>query len=650
MLTPESWKKINELFHRAMDTAPEERSGFLDRETNGQPELRRELESLLLSSEQEDDFLEEPIIPRVAEAIAKKQSESRELHDGDKHGDFLILRTLGKGSFATVYLAHQLSLNRKVALKVSANQGEEARNMAHLEHDNIVKVFSETIDAANNMRCICMQYVPGPSLETILREVGRRPPGCVTGATLLEIIDGIETSESAFNPAALKDRELLAQLDAVDAAIWMGLRLADALAYAHERGVLHLDVKPGNVLVSPYGRAMLTDFNVSVDRTTLAKGTPMMVGGTVNYMSPEHATLFETRDMGAALARIDHRADIYSLGIVIREMIVKLSGFPRVFESLPELEQIVDKCLSPTPGGRYASAQELTRALEGCLELRDIVNRLPPAGPITRFTLGFPVAAMIVFSVAPQILGSVVNISYNSMRIVSEFTPEQRSLFHTLCIIYNLVIYPVCVAIFYRQLVPIIRVLKEPLSKRCMNEETIRDLRKRVLNLPLWMVVVTTLGWVPGSLFFPLTIHLIRGPLQPAIFGHFFISFTLSWLIALAYSFLYIQFIAVRAIYPQLCMGNAGIRRNARQELCVLAPAMRLIHFTAGFVPLIGAALVVYVGPEKLDASHYNTYRLLVSILIASGMIGLLFAIRATNLLAQTLYAITGSDKASSGE
>lgn len=639
-LSPQQWKQVTDLFHRALELSAESRPAFLAAETRGDDVLLREIESLLACADEADEFLEEPAVPKFFDGAAPPA-----LVEGAQFGDFTILRVLGAGSFATVYLAHQLSLNRKVALKVSRNVGEEARNMAHLEHDNIVKVFSETVDPAKNLRLLCMQFVPGTSLENIFADVAKRRPGTVTGTTLLEIIDNAQQQESTFNPEALKDRERLANFDGIEAAIWMGIRLADALAYAHERGVLHLDVKPGNILVSPYGRPMLTDFNVSIDRATLGEKTPKMVGGTAQYMPPEQQALFQTKDMDGTLRAIDHRADLYSLAVVIREMVTRFSAGRSDSETLPELAQILRRCTEPVPAKRYASAAELSKALEGCLELRDIGKSLPAPGVITRFTQAFPWLATISFTVAPQVLGSVINISYNSMRIVSELTPAQKSEFLNLCVIYNAVLYPICVWIFYRQVRPVIRFLKRPRGARCERPEALAPLRRHVLRLPLWIVLATTLGWMPGSIFFPLAIHLKHGPLAPAVFGHFFISFTLSWLIALAYSFLYVQFTAVRVIYPQLCMGNAGIRRKSRAELAVLGPAMRLIHFTAGFVPLIGAALVVYVGPEQLDPSHYNTYRLLVTLLIASGMVGLVFAIRATGILAQTMYALTGSDK-----
>jgi serine/threonine protein kinase len=87
--------------------------------------------------------------------------------------DFELLQILGEGSFGRVYLAEQVSLGRQVALKVLANRGNEARTMASLEHDHIIRVFAETV--RDNLRLLCMQYVPGTNLDCILRFLARLP-------------------------------------------------------------------------------------------------------------------------------------------------------------------------------------------------------------------------------------------------------------------------------------------------------------------------------------------------------------------------------------------------------------------------------------------------------------------------------------------
>src|SRR5262249_57227620 len=93
---------------------------------------------------------------------------------GQQVGDFHLLRVLGEGSFGRVFLAQQLSLDRQVALKVTLNRGSEARTLANLEHDHIVRVFSESVDRPRQLRLLCMQYVPGTTLERVIDALARR--------------------------------------------------------------------------------------------------------------------------------------------------------------------------------------------------------------------------------------------------------------------------------------------------------------------------------------------------------------------------------------------------------------------------------------------------------------------------------------------
>jgi hypothetical protein len=117
--------------------------------------------------------------------------------------DFEVLRVLGEGSFGTVYLARQISLDRQVALKITANRGSEARTLASLEHDHIVQVFSETVDLGRNQRMLCMQYVAGTTLERIISALNERDWHLWSGQTVLDAIDSISQYPAVFHPSAL---------------------------------------------------------------------------------------------------------------------------------------------------------------------------------------------------------------------------------------------------------------------------------------------------------------------------------------------------------------------------------------------------------------------------------------------------------------
>ena len=166
----------------------------------------------------------------------------------------------------------------------------------------------------------------------------------------------------------------------MDAVLWVGERLADALAHAHDRGIIHRDIKPANVLLADDGQPMLLDFNLAVE-TTATAADRARIGGTLPYMSPEQLGGFGS----ATRAAPDPRSDIYSLGIVLFEAFARRAPFPirsgptkSVVKEMqadrlglipdlqpvakditPAVEAIVRKCLAPNPKDRYQSAAEL---------------------------------------------------------------------------------------------------------------------------------------------------------------------------------------------------------------------------------------------------------------------------------------------------
>src|SRR5262249_37830160 len=235
---------------------------------------------------------------------------------GQTVNDFHLLEILGAGSFARVFLARQVSLGRQVALKVSRNRGQEARTLAILEHEHIVRVFSEVVDREHDLRLLCMQYVPGATLEKVIEAVRYLPLRQRGGRAILDFLDAKVSAQTALDLGALRDREALAGMDHIEAGCWMGARLAEALAHAHGQGVLHRDIKPANVLLNRYGRPLLVDFNVAGGQ--FCEGRDALFGGTLAYMSPEHLDAFNPDDF-TPIEAVDARSDVYALGLVLYE-------------------------------------------------------------------------------------------------------------------------------------------------------------------------------------------------------------------------------------------------------------------------------------------------------------------------------------------
>ncbi len=604
-----------------------------------------------------------PTLPYVPPDSEASQVSTAFPEPGGQFGDFEILSLLGEGAFAKVYLARQISLGRQVALKVSANRGAEARTLAILEHDHIVRVFSEVVEPAHNLRLLCMQYVPGTTLQCLIEEFRRRDPRAWSGRALLEIIDRQSRQPAIFDPAALRDREVLHGADFIEAVCWIGARLAEALAHAHGQGVLHRDIKPANILLSRYGRPMLVDFNVALDPDRVRGARGSIFGGTLGYMSPEHLDAFASR-VAAVAETVDQRSDIYSLGVVLFELLTGQRPFHRTTregnwsevllacalergEAAPSprkiqatvpavLDRVVRRCLEPSPKDRFQTATELAAALDGCGDLRRAQNALQPKSKAAlwqtsewSFAAGHPFLILFVVTFFPHILGSIVNIAYNQSQIMSGLSAHQQTIFTRLVVGYNAAVYPLAFMLIYWLVAPIVRVWRKLSRGEKVPDAQLNVIRRRALTLPLWAVGLSCLGWFPGGLLFPLGLAGFAGP------------FTISGLIAQTYSFFGVQLVVLGQMYPELWPDGRDFARLAAEELRPVAGRLHFFQFSAGLIPLIGAILLLGVGPEQFTVS----FRLLVTGLIILGMFGFGVAVLASSRLSHILTAFTGAER-----
>ncbi len=607
-----------------------------------------------------------------ASAERRAQDEARRLLEqlgpGSELDDFHLLSLLGQGSFGRVFLAQQLSLDRHVALKITPDSGSEARTLASLEHDHIVRVFSDQVDGERRLRLLCMQYVPGTMLERVIAALAAVDRSQWSGRAIIEAVDRLNTQPSLFHPAALRDREELARADYIEAVCWIGARLAEAIDYAHARGVLHRDIKPANILVNAYGRPLLVDFNLAFRPERIAS-EPSLFGGTLAYMAPEHLDAFNA-EHPTPLHAVDRRSDVYSLGIVLFELLTgelpfaeepgsseraesleamaadRRAGAPGArarWAAVPyALDQVLRRAIAPDPNARFQTAAEMARALAAAAEQHRRQCTLPVRGPFTRAGERRPFLTLLVLTMLPHLVGSVVNVTYNQVQIVDHLTAAQKSAFVWVCAAYNTVMYPLCLVLLVRLVTPVFGCWAAIRAGDAVDPATARAARRRISVWPLWAVALSCLGWLPGAVLFPAGIVLVAGPVAADVYGHFVISFTLSGLIALTYSFFAAQCVVLRLLYPRLWAAEENPAESA--ELATTPALVRAFQFLAGTIPLAGAAMLVAVGPET---SGYRTFRLLVTALIALGMAGFGLAIIATGYLTRTLRALGGTSRTS---
>jgi serine/threonine protein kinase/tetratricopeptide (TPR) repeat protein len=295
-------------------------------------------------------------------------------------GDFRLLREVGRGGMAVVYEAEQVSLSRRVALKVLPFAAvldpkqlqrfkNEALAAARLQHPNIVPVYAVGCD--RGVHYYAMHYVDGESLAVAIRSLqGRAPRG--------EAPSPVSSFKNHRDTAYLK------------MAATLGMQAAAALDHAHQLGIVHRDVKPGNLLVDGEGTLWVTDFGLARSTTDVTLTITGELLGTYRYMSPEQAQ--------AKRVPVDHRTDVYSLGTTLYELLTLQPAFPgddpqevlrqiatrepvaprRINPSLPrDLETIVLKAMSKDPSARYSTAQEMAEDLRLHLEGQPVRARRP---------------------------------------------------------------------------------------------------------------------------------------------------------------------------------------------------------------------------------------------------------------------------------
>ena len=348
----EQWKQVEALYHAALEIDVGEREDFLAIACAGGEELRREVLSLLSSAERADSFLEEPLTS-VGLMLMNAEHESLE---GQAIGPYQLLELIGRGGMGEVYLAHDPRLNRRVALKLLpvaiVDDGErvrrfeqEARATSAISHPNVAHIYE--IGEAQGRRYIAMEYVRGSTLRQALQQGP------------LEICEALD----------------------------IAIQIAIALAAAHEAGVLHRDIKPENVVLRVDGYVKVLDFGLAKlveDRlyAGMPEATPLpslhtepeLLMGTSDYMSPE-----QVRRQPA-----DERTDLWSLGVVLYEMLAGRRPFPgresrevivSILEREPEpvecvrdglpraLQKIVVKALRKRREERFQSAREMVDEL-----------------------------------------------------------------------------------------------------------------------------------------------------------------------------------------------------------------------------------------------------------------------------------------------
>ena len=380
-------------------------------------------------------------------AAAGRPTAPGELADGAQIDDFVIVHELGRGAFARVYLARQLSMQRLVALKVSAGKGDEPQALAQFDHPNIVRVFDQRAVDEGATHLLYMQYLPGGTLADVVKRCRWCGPTLRTGQLVLDAVDDNLLDAAQQPPEGSQLRAWLAEASWPVAVAWIGGQLARALDDAHRRRVLHRDVKPANVLLSAEGVPKLADFNVSMAGAAGRAGAAATLGGSIGYMAPEHLAaiggLPDTSPDDVAEA-----ADLYSLAVLLWELWQSRRPFEvgRDAESWTDalagqivsrdqplvepdrqpddaservLESTLREALADDPADRPASGAEFAGRLQLAMHPEAAALFDPPAGHLRRIALRAPTLLLIAVAVlAPNIVAGFFNYFYNDAYVI----------------------------------------------------------------------------------------------------------------------------------------------------------------------------------------------------------------------------------------
>ena len=396
------WKKVKQIFHESLRRHPDEREAFLNESCGDDVDLRIEVESLLLSLDEAKTFLEQPAV-----VLSPATDVSWQFRNGELISHYRILEPIGVGGMGQVYLAEDENLYRQVALKILPREvvedidrlrrfKREALAVSALNHPNILTIF-EFVDV-DGIPVLVSEYVRGCTLRERLK----------------------------------KER-----LD-LNVAMDIGIQIASALQTAHDAGVIHRDIKPENIMIRDDGYVKVLDFGLAkltgdlrskeIDKAPSRDfSTPGMIMGTASYMSPEQATSMP----------VDARTDIFSLGIVLYEMVgsrVPFAGetttdiIAEIIQARPvdasaynpavpeKLDRIIGKCLEKRRQDRYQSISELVVDLRS-LSAAPIAEDVPPEPstdtiPIQMLSMTEPA------DIANDLPGGISSPKYRSVKIV----------------------------------------------------------------------------------------------------------------------------------------------------------------------------------------------------------------------------------------
>ncbi len=571
------------------------------------------------------DILDQMLSRDIAEPIARTVEKPPLFHELQTIDEFTILRLLGQGAFANVYLAKQQSMMRLVALKASHRKSDEPIALSQLDHPNVVRVYDQRRISEPESHLLYMEYVPGGTLSEVIQDTRVKKLEELSGRQLLATVDKALVIAEQQRPERSQTREQLSQMEWSAVVAWLGVQLAEGIAAAHRSGVMHRDIKPANILVSAEGVPKLADFNVSFGSMAGCSGAAVHFGGSLAYMSPEQLQV--ASPFGTMKAeQLDHRSDLYSLAVVLWELwqgkrpqqavdlvenwyqaVVQqielrkqqpllprnpVNATGRVLEKTLRLTMSEDRDRRPRSGSEFAGRLRLAlhpKAAESFEPAEDSWRAKLLRLPV------FLVTSFIIF--IPNGIAGALNYQYN-FRSIEQAHPELISFFANLSIWINSITFPIGAVILFSFSFPVQRDLKR-VWKGGIAPSLALD---SAWNLGHRAAMIGGLLWMIAGFLFPL----IMGIAKPS-FGlkdslEIFLSLFICGGIAWIYPFFGVSLVSTMVYYPSLIAPTMTDYELAER---IHTTKKRATYFlsTAAAIPLLALGLLAVI-PEASQAHN----------------------------------------------
>ena len=530
-----------------------------------------------VQGEQKTSLLKD-LDPDTSHTIAVHYArEAHRFNPGDSVGDFDLLAQLGRGAFATVFLARQTSMQRLVALKISADKGHEGPTLAKLNHPHIVRVFDQRTVQEKSLRLMYMEYVAGGTLSDVVKQSKAQARDLDT-SLFIEVLDGKLADAGNSAPVESSNRDWLLKADWPKVVAKIGSQLANAIKYTHCEGVLHRDIKPANVLLDEHGHPKLVDFNISYGNEIIGATAASSFGGSLGYMSPEQLEAIDSQHKRTA-DELGGDCDVYALGVSLYELLTGDRPFAKVTNCEPSVmikkildqrkrgltEEQISKLVARDHLLGLAIASSLSADTQSRPDVASLEKQLqwaaddevsgylePPSLQWTNWRalickFPWPFILAIVFGVS--LFATWYVIAYNAEESVP---PDDHDLFLSIRQTINRTVYPIgfvlLIGLFWRTQ----KLLRR--GDQAHSTEHVAAAIESNLSFGHTAAMLFTGLWTVCGLLFPILLLVKGADLPSSAWIDFPLSHFLAGLICGSFIFFGLTMLSIVAWHPRLAM------------------------------------------------------------------------------------------------